>query len=162
MKRSRYKRIAASVGISSLLAIGSVYAQSNESLLVQDWYKDRSHQLTAQILNYVVVEGLLQASQSVSSASGNLADNADAYLSNALSVSLEESKLTIQSSSQAYIGQIGEKASELARMTKEQTFEPYIRTVTNENNEALEQLAEATIKELTQQLDGGEARVDSN
>jgi hypothetical protein len=47
-------------------------------------------------------------------------------------------------------------------MTRNQLFDPYISTATSESVDEFEQLAEDTIKELTQLLDGGETLVDGN
>ncbi|GGD91237.1 hypothetical protein [Paenibacillus nasutitermitis] len=162
MKRKSYTLIVASVGISAFLAIGSVYAQSNAGLILQDWYKARSHQLNDRMVHSTVVQGLEKATQRVKHSSSGLAEHADENLAKTLDAGSKEVITGIQSASEAYRVQMEQKMNELSEAIKNQKLDPYISTATSKSSDELEKFAEDTIEQLTQQLDGGEGRADSN
>lgn len=152
MKRKSFLITVASVGILALLTIGSVHAQSNAGLQLEQWYKSRMHELTAKVQSDNALEVTI-ASERLDGISNSLASSADEALSQATDAKMTSVSEDIRSASAGYSSQLEQAAAELSATVKEQQFDPYISRKSNENAAALEQLVESTLIQLTQQLE---------
>ncbi|MFD2615327.1 hypothetical protein [Paenibacillus gansuensis] len=147
MKRTKFKFIAASLGISAALAIGSAYAQSDAGTLVKGWYKLTKDQSKKEIQRKVERNELPKAYLVLQLKTAQLVLKAgvDAGYS-AVKETLDTTQ-AIKSRNQAYLEQLEQQKRKIASESGQQLFDGYITEADKQIDEELQQLIESTIQD---------------
>ncbi|ANE46504.1 hypothetical protein SY83_09685 [Paenibacillus swuensis] len=141
MKRVRLTLIIASIGISSSLVMGSVYARSDAGLVIKAWYKSRIQLSQQQVQQAALRHKLLTLVSSIDGATWKAVQS----LTGTWNTGENEVDASITAKNEAYIEQLKQAELEILSAPTNEAFDTYVSQVQTRQADELEQLVRDTI-----------------
>ncbi|QHT58535.1 hypothetical protein GXP70_00110 [Paenibacillus lycopersici] len=152
MKRKTILLLTAAAALSAILATSSVYAKSDIGSLLRHWYGNRSQQVIDP-MHASAAEQRTKAAAKLNQRSEELANGSRSEISKTARARIDELTKQVQAAGNSYMDQIGAAKDGLtAGLDLQHEFDSYVDDAARTSAEELNQLAEDTINELTQQL----------